>query len=345
MFPSMEFIKPLGKGSYGSVDLVRFTKPDGSNPYYQAVKTSYPQDFESLLKEFQILSKLRECPRIVQTCGTSLSRGVNEYGIRVYRMVMEYAAGGSLTSLMETILLTDSMIRDFTRMILEGLVSIHSHGYVHCDLKPENILVFPRTCEGSVSYELKISDFGMSTKVGEDSEFWEYDSPFLGTSLYMSPESVQNGIAEEALDLWSLGCIVLEMYTGEPPWQLEDSKKLLPLLLNGNAPEIPKSLPWDARQFLQTCFASNPLERGSASELLKHKFLQNVSNEKKGRVTVAGDKRTSVLVLKSKNFSKKPLKIKIIPPKPPQFKGISNRPLRLKIIPPKPPGCNLVPVQ
>ncbi|EFH58094.1 hypothetical protein ARALYDRAFT_346029 [Arabidopsis lyrata subsp. lyrata] len=212
----MEFMKPLGKGSYGSVDLVRFTKPDGSNPYYQAVKTSYPQDFESLLKEFQILSKLRECPRIVQTCGTSLSRGVNDYGIRVYRMVME----------------------DFTRMILEGLVSIHSHGYVHCDLKPENILVFPRTCEGSVSYELKISDFGISTKVGEDSEFWEYDSPFLGTSLYMSPESVQNGIAEEALDLWSLGCIVLEMYTGEPPWQLEDSKKLLPLLLNGKAQEI-----------------------------------------------------------------------------------------------------------
>ncbi|XP_010512901.1 PREDICTED: mitogen-activated protein kinase kinase kinase YODA-like [Camelina sativa] len=337
MFPSMEFVKPLGKGSYGSVDLVRFTKPDGSNPYYQAVKTSYPQDFEPLLKEFQILYKLRDCPRIVQTCGTSLSRGVDDYGIRVYRMSMEYAAGGSLTSLMETRSLSDSMIRDFTYMILEGLVSIHSHGNVHCDLKPENILVFPR----NASYELKIADFGMSTKVGQDSEFWEYESPYLGTPLYMSPESVQNGIAEEALDLWSLGCIVLEMYTGEPPWPLEDYKKLLPLLLNGNAPEIPESLPWDARQFLQTCFASNPVERGSASELLKHKFLHNVSDQKKVSVTGAGDKRESVVVLKSK----KVLKVKIIPPKPPQFKKILNRPLRLKIIPPKPPRCNLVPVQ
>lgn len=336
MFPSMEFIKSLGKGSYGSVDLVKFTKPDGSNPYYKAVKTSYAQDFEPLLKEFQILSKLRECPRIVQTCGTSLSRGVNDYGIRVYRMSMEYAAGGSLTSFMETRSLSDLMIRDFTRMILEGLVSIHSHGYVHCDLKPGNILVFPRTCGCNVSYELKISDFGMSTKVGEDSEFWDYDSPFLGTPLYMSPESVQYGIAAEALDLWSLGCIVLEMYIGKPPWPLQESKKLLPLLLNGNAPEIPQSLPWEARQFLQTCFASNPVERGSASELLKHAFLQNV--------TGAGDKRESVVVLKPKHFSKKVLKVKIIPPKPPQFKKISNRPLRLKIIPPKPPGFNLVPV-
>ncbi|XP_010418753.1 PREDICTED: mitogen-activated protein kinase kinase kinase YODA-like [Camelina sativa] len=338
MLPSMEFVKPLGKGSYGSVDLVRYTNPDGSNPYYQAVKTSYPQDFEPLSKEFQILSKLRDCPRIVQTCGKSLLRGVNDYGIRVYRMSMEYAAGGSLTTFMETRSLSDSMIRDFTYMILEGLVSIHSHGYVHCDLKPENILVFPRTCGCNVSYELKISDFGMSTKVGQDSEFWEYDSPYLGTSRYMSPESVQNGIAEEALDLWSLGCIVLEMYTGEPPWPLEDSKKLLPLLLNGNAPEVSESLPWDARQFLQTCFASNPVERGSASELLKHKFLHNVSDQKKVSVTGAGDKRESVVVLKSKKF----LKVKIIPPKPPQFK---NRPLRLKIIPPKPPGFNLVPVQ
>lgn len=211
-------------------------------------------------------------------------------------------------------------------MILEGLVSIHSHGYVHCDLKPENILVFPRTSGCNVSYELKISDFGMATKVGQDSEFWEYDSPYLETSFYMSPESVQNGIAEEALDLWSLGCIVLEMYTGEPPWPREDSMNLLSLLLNGNASEIPESLPSEARQFLQTCFTSNPLERGSASELLKHKFLHNISDHKKVRV------------LKSKHFSKKVLKVKIVPPKPPMFKKISNRPMRLKIIPPKPPG-------
>ncbi|XP_006293406.2 mitogen-activated protein kinase kinase kinase 17 [Capsella rubella] len=238
---------------------------------------------------------------------------------------------------METRSLSDSMIRDSTRMILEGLVSIHSQGYVHCDLKPKNILVFPRTCGCNVVYDLKISDFGMATKVGEDSEFWEYDSPFLGTSLYMSPESVQNGIAEEALDLWSLGCIVLEIYTGEPPWPLKDSENLLPLLLNGNAPEIPESLPWDARQFLKTCFASDLLERGSASELLKHKFLHNVSDQKSVSVTGAVDKRESVVVQKSK----KVLRVKIIPPKPPQVKKISNRPLKLKIIPPKP----LVPIQ
>ncbi|CAH8358395.1 unnamed protein product [Eruca vesicaria subsp. sativa] len=348
----MEFMKSLGKGSYGSVDLMRLTKPNGSEPCYHAVKTSYAHDYETLRKEFRILSKLRNCPRIVQTLGSSLSRGVNDYGVRVYKMSMEYAAGGSLASFMETRTLSDSMIRDFTLMILQGLVSVHSQGYVHCDLKPENLLVFPRhEYEGDgvgggvkSTYQLKITDFGMSTKAGEESEFWEFDSPFLGTPLYMSPESVQEGVAEKALDLWSLGCIVLEMYTGEPAWPFADSEDLTPELLNGNAPEIPQSLPFDARQFLETCLARKPDERGSAEELLKHQFLRKVSDQKKEMVTGAGGKRESVVVMKSKDTTKKPLRVKIIPPKPLQFKKSAHRPLRLKIIPPKPPGCRLVPV-
>ncbi|WZZ49899.1 hypothetical protein YC2023_050006 [Brassica napus] len=348
MMASMEFVKPLGKGSYGSVNLIKFNKHDGSKPHYHAVKSSFAHDFDSLYNEFQIISKLRDCPGIVRTFGTSLSRGVNDHGNRVYGMSMEYAAGGSLTSFMETRSLTDTMIRDFTRMILEGLVSVHDHGYVHCDLKPDNILVFPRDVNGGVtkevSYELKISDFGMSTEAGEGSVFWEFDSPYLGTPLYMSPESVHYGVAEKSLDLWSLGCVVLEMYTGQSPWPLQDSEEILRHLLDGKAPEVPESLPWEARQFIETCFARNPVERGSALDMLKHQFL--LSDEKKVMVTVAGSRRKSVaVVLKSEDIMKKPLRLKIIPPKPPQFKKVEDRPLRLKIIPPKPPGCNLVSVQ
>ncbi|KAF8099468.1 hypothetical protein N665_0243s0031 [Sinapis alba] len=350
MMQSMEFVKSLGKGSYGSVNLIKFTKPNDSKPYYHAVKSSCVQDYDSLYNEFQILSKLRDCPRIVRTFGTYLSRGVNDHGNRVYNMSMEYAACGSLTSFMGTRLLTDTMIRDFTRMILEGLVCVHDHGYVHCDLKPDNLLVFPRDVVGvmkEVSYELKLSDFGMSTEAGEESEFWEFDSPYLGTPLYMSPESVHYGVAEKSLDLWSLGCVVLEMYTGNSPWPLQDSEEILRHLLDGKAPEIPESLPWDARRFLETCFARDPVERGSALDLLKHPFLllRGVSDEKKVMVTGAGSRRKSVAALKSEDIMKKPLRVKIIPPKPPQFKKIAKRPLRLKIIPPKPRGCSLVSVQ
>lgn len=65
--------------------------------------------------------------------------------------------------------------------------------------------------------------------------FHSVDSQFLGTPLYMSPESVQDDVAEKALDLWSLGCVVLEMYTGEPAWPFADSKDLFPHSLSCDA--------------------------------------------------------------------------------------------------------------
>lgn len=252
MPPKTEFVKFLGKGSYGSVDLVKYIiKSDSSSPLYAAVKTAQCEDYDSLQREIQIQSKLKGCGSIVQCYENyTLEEDFDGDGFRVYKMVMEYAAAGSLNTFMDSYKdrkLPETMIKDFTRMILQGLVSVHSHGYVHCDLKPDNLLVFP--CRGS--YELKISDFGSSTKVGEEADSWEIDSPFVGSPVYMSPESVHNGVAEKALDLWSLGCIVLEMFTGDIPWSEVYFDDLATLLLDGKAPEIPESVPCDARKFLE----------------------------------------------------------------------------------------------
>ncbi|CAF1802668.1 BnaC04g52680D [Brassica napus] len=117
------------------------------------------------------------------------------------------------------------------------------------------------------------------------------------------------------------------MYTGEPAWPFADSEDIMPQLLNGNAPEIPQYLPWEARQFLKTCFARNPDERGIAEELLKHPFLRNVSDQKKVSATGVGGKRELVVVMRFKDTRKKPLRVKIFPPKPLQFKKSSHRPL------------------
>ncbi|CAN8272687.1 unnamed protein product [Cochlearia groenlandica] len=322
----MEFVKFLAKGSFGSVNLVRYRDPQGTTTFYNAVKVSDLDNYDSLSKEFEILTKLRGCPRILQCYGDTLLQDLDYKGEKVYKMAMEYASGGTLTSYMERNKkkLDEHVIKDFTRMILQGLISIHSLGYVHCDLKPDNILLFPRYDKKTweFSYDLKISDFGMSTKHGEVSEYWSFDSPFVGTSIYMSPESVQSGLVAKTLDLWSLGCIVLEMYNdGAKPWTSVESDDVMASLLVDVAPEIPSSLPCDARKFVETCFARNLEDRGSASKLLLHPFL-------------AGDD-----VIKVTGGERKPLKLKGFPVKLPKFKKIIIKPQKfnkVKILPPRP---------
>ncbi|XP_010527555.1 PREDICTED: mitogen-activated protein kinase kinase 7-like [Tarenaya hassleriana] len=320
----MDFVKLLGSGSYGSVSLYKFQKRDGTL-HYTAVKTSGSREYEELNKEMHILSKLRGCPRIVQCYGDSLQESVTKDGV-VYRMHLEYAERGSLRSFVnghDNGRLSDGMIIQFTRMILEGLVSIHSLGYVHCDLKPENLLVFPTS---SSSFEIKIADFGLSRGDGDE---LPNSIPFAGTPLYMSPESVSDGRIVKALDLWSLGCIVLEMLTGEPPWPEEqDSEDLVDAFLLDQTPQIPATLPSDARKFLETCLARKPEDRGSASSLLAHPFLRSEEEEETKNQNAEEEKAERKLLI---------LKIKRKPKPESQLHNIAKRPLKLKIIPPKPP--------
>ncbi|KAJ0230150.1 Protein kinase domain-containing protein [Hirschfeldia incana] len=340
--PFMKFVKFLGKGSYGSVDLYRHTKPDGSTSFTAAKISSHRPTIE---REFRVLSQLKGSPRIVRVLSPSLYEGFDDYlGSRVYEMPMEYASAGSLYSFIRANKrLDDSTVRDFTRMILQGLVSVHSRGYVHCDLKPDNLLLFPvynQQTSSNDTYELKIADFGLALKEGEEvSDNWSYHSPFVGTPFYMSPESVQHGTVGKALDLWSLGCVVLEMFTGKRPWSefrsLYDFEDVL--VEDKKVPEIPDTVPCEARQFLDKCFAPKPEDRGTASELLLHPFL--VGDEKK-----TADDTTIVkpqAKLEDSATTTKALKVKSISSNLPLFKRVSNKALKLKIAP---PSSTFVPV-
>ncbi|KAF8089235.1 hypothetical protein N665_0512s0001 [Sinapis alba] len=274
--PDLFFVKHLGKGSFGSVSLFQGLSDDGT-VISVAVKTSDSKHAESLFREVQILSEFKGCPRIVQCYETRVKASLNQLnGCVEYKIPFEYARGGSLSSFINKFKdnkLPDPLIRDFTRMLLQGLATIHAHGYVHCDLKPDNILVFPcyvNNNKGSLrsSFQLKISDFGLSRREG-DSSWWSPSRPFAGTSIYMSPNSVSYGETGKDLDLWSLGCCVLEMYTGEGPWWHKNYE--VDDLIKGQEPLIPSDLPFEAKLFIMTCFSSRTKD---ASMLLKHIFVR-----------------------------------------------------------------------
>ncbi|OMO71584.1 hypothetical protein CCACVL1_18151 [Corchorus capsularis] len=145
-------------------------------------------------------------------------------------------------------------------------------GYVHCDLKPENILVFHRGDCSDLPI-LKIADFGLAQVRGvKNMRKWDYG--FCGTPTYISPESIVRQIWG-ALDVWSLGCIVIEMITGRPAWgNYQGPEDMRDKLLRGQKPDIPENMSTWGKDFLKRCFGTGPNERWTARMLLEHPFLQ-----------------------------------------------------------------------
>ncbi|KAK7303190.1 hypothetical protein RJT34_14092 [Clitoria ternatea] len=273
-------LRILGKGSSGTVSLVAIVAPQEWKCKLVAMKSSMPHSIVSLVREKRIMGLFIGCKEIVQCYFDQL---IMEQGNLSYNLFLDYAPYGSLGDSIRKKQLLDNQVRIYTGMILKGLSCIHQKGVVHCDLKPDNILLFPST--GHAWSQLKISDFGLSKTKEETinhSYFWN-NVKFRGTPLYMSPESLFGQI-EAPLDIWSLGCIVIEMITGRV-WKdrfqtLDDLVFKLAFLQE--APEIPTNLSWDCKHFLSKCFMKDPAQRWTAEMLLNHPFVSSISEKQEG---------------------------------------------------------------
>uniref|UniRef100_A0A0D3ESX2 Protein kinase domain-containing protein n=1 Tax=Oryza barthii TaxID=65489 RepID=A0A0D3ESX2_9ORYZ len=101
------------------------------------------------------------------------------------------------------------------------------------------------------------------------------DRPIGGTPAFMAPEVARGEEQEPAADVWALGCTVIEMATGRAPWSdMEDILSAVRRIGYTDAvPEVPEWLSAEAKDFLARCFARNPRERWTSSQLLEHPFL------------------------------------------------------------------------
>ncbi|MCO5598438.1 hypothetical protein L7F22_052533 [Adiantum nelumboides] len=217
---------------------------------------------EQLKKEIASLSSLQH-PNIVQYKGSELM-GDNLF------IYLELISGGSLYKLYQEFKkLEEPVIRRYTRQILVGLCYLHGRKFVHRDIKCANILVDQ---DGTI----KLADFGVSKYIKEQGV------PFSlkGSPHWMAPEVIMatNTGYEYAVDIWSLGCTVIEMVTGKPPWcDLEAAAAMFKVTKVG-APPIPENLSADGKSFLRLCLQRNPADRPTASALLEHPFV-NIQND------------------------------------------------------------------
>jgi len=124
---------------------------------------------------------------------------------------------------------------------------------------------------------IKISDFGISKKV-EDNLLPGHRAhrPSLqGSVFWMAPEVVKQTAYTQKADIWSVGCLVVEMLTGEHPWAQLTQMQAIFKIGSSAKPTIPADISTEAENFLQLTFELNHEARPSAAELLKHPWIAN----------------------------------------------------------------------
>lgn len=177
------------------------------------VVDAHPEVAQRFLSEVKIVSRLSH-PNTV----TIYDFGRMPEGI-LY-MCLEYVDGQTLDSLVDGKRLPITRASKIVRQVLKSLDEAHGMGIIHRDLKPGNIMVSDRHGESDV---VKVLDFGVAKLVGDDDEVRATRAPvrrstqFIGTPIYMSPEQVLGQHVTPASDIYSLGLILYEMLTGDPP--------------------------------------------------------------------------------------------------------------------------------
>ncbi|KAG9150895.1 hypothetical protein Leryth_003026 [Lithospermum erythrorhizon] len=278
----------IGKGSFGCVYLATLKNPKSKYGYFpsvMAVKSAEVSVSGSIQKEGEVLNNVKGCSNIIQCYGEETTTGQN--GLMVFNLLLEYGSGGTLADRIKKfgdVGLNEFEVRGYTKNILEGLSHIHCNGYVHCDLKPENILLVNNSCKGGVEFRAKIGDFGLAKRVMQ-SKKRKLEPYFRGTPLYLSPEAVEDCVQESPCDVWALGCTVLEMLTGKPPWYGGnlDTEQVLKKIGEGHElPKIPSNLSKDAKSFLKGCFVRKAMYRLTADMLLNHPFVEGLVDDDDG---------------------------------------------------------------
>ncbi|MER5497532.1 MULTISPECIES: serine/threonine-protein kinase [unclassified Streptomyces] len=213
----------IGRGGMGEVWRAR----DESLGRHVAVKCLKPmgpqhdQSFTRVLRE-----RFRREARVaaaLQHRGVTVVHDFGEHEGVLY-LVMELLEGRNLSQLLEDNEqhpLPVADIVDIAEQVADALGYTHRQGIVHRDLKPANIM---RLTDGTV----KICDFGIA-RLGHDmgSSRLTGTGIAMGTPHYMSPEQISGGHIDHRSDLYSLGCVLYEIATGAPPFDLEDSWSIL----------------------------------------------------------------------------------------------------------------------
>jgi hypothetical protein len=262
--------KILGKGSFGAAYECELV--NGLTLCAKVVELGSIVDaveLEKLKSEINVMKRLHHV-NIVQYYGSLEDKEKNTINI-----FMEFVTGGTVNNYVKKFNeIPLPTLRQWTYQIVCGVKYLHDCGIVHRDIKGDNVLV---------SYDgiVKLADFGCSKSIDDVCSATHGCQTMVGTPYWMAPEVIKcepEGYGLKA-DVWSVGCTVVEMITGKPPWPECNSMWAAVYKIansKGLPSEIPKDLDSQLMSFLEYCFIRDPKQRPTCAELLEHEFLRSV---------------------------------------------------------------------
>jgi len=260
---SYEFIKELGKGSYGQVFRCQ-NKINGNVYACKKMSKKKIKNKDQFKTEINLL-RATDHPNIIKLYE------IYEDNKYIY-LIMEECSGGEFFDSLakrakEKKMYTEKECAKIFKQILEAVNYLHAHGVCHRDLKPENIL-FSNVADDSC---LKLIDFGLSKVIDGDKNL----KGAVGTTFYMAPEVI-TGNYNEKCDIWACGVILYIMLCGKPPFYSQNEeelkKNICSMKYTFDYPEF-KKVSQDAIDLIKKILVP-PEKRLSAAEILQTPWIK-----------------------------------------------------------------------
>ncbi|KAI0927507.1 hypothetical protein AcV5_008028 [Taiwanofungus camphoratus] len=220
-------------------------------------------------------------------------------------IILEFCENGSLHNICKRFgKFPETLVGVYISQVLEGLVYLHDQGVIHRDIKGANILTNKDGC-------VKLADFGVASRQTAGAA---RDDAVVGSPYWMAPEVIEQSGATTASDIWSVGCTVIELLEGKPPYHFLDPMPALFRIVQDDCPPIPDGASPIVKDFLYHCFQKDCNLRISAKKLLRHPWMlaarrQMTSNQddqgSEGKKGGASERRP----LSNYNYDKAVLKV------------------------------------
>ncbi|KAM9368016.1 mitogen-activated protein kinase kinase kinase 1 [Phaethornis superciliosus] len=230
--------------------------------YVRNTSSEQEEVVEALREEIRMMSHLNH-PNIIRMLGATCEKSN-------YNLFIEWMAGGSVAHLLSKYgAFKESVIINYTEQLLRGLSYLHENQIIHRDVKGANLLI------DSTGHRLRIADFGAAARLAsKGTGAGEFQGQLLGTIAFMAPEVLRGQQYGRSCDVWSVGCVVIEMACAKPPWNAEKHSNHLALIFKiasaTTAPPIPTHLSPGLKDVTLRCLELQPQDRPPSRELLKH---------------------------------------------------------------------------